>query len=218
MENCSIVLCYYNNKSFIEFLDLFENNFLYKYNAIIYNKSGNEITLKNNVIQKCLENKGREGATYLNHIINNYDNLSEYTIFMQDDTYEHISDYNKFINFCNNIINKKQQFALYPSSWRENGIIHRRTITDGICDLHSLPSKDSIKICCEKHDINLPKQYTTETCAFFICHKNSILKHEKTFYIKLREWCLCNTKNEFVLEHIWKLIFTDKSEFLNFIN
>ena len=186
---------------------------MYKYKVIVYNKSGYEITLKNNSIQKHLNNIGREGETYLNHIINNYNNLSEYTIFIQDDTNNHIGDYNKFINFCNNIINKKQQFALYPASWRVDGNVTRRTITNGTCVLHTLPSKDSIKICCEKHGINLPKQYTTETCAFFICHKNSILNYEKNFYIKLREWLLSENRNGFVLEHIWKLIFTDKSAF-----
>jgi hypothetical protein len=93
------------------------------------------------------------------------------------------------------------------------GIVYRRTIINGIHDLHTFPSKNSIKIFCEKHNINLPKQYTTETCAFFICHKNSILNHEKNFYIKLREWLLSENRNGFVLEHIWKLIFTDKSAF-----
>ena len=213
MTSCDIIVSYYNNKNFLELLDLFENKFLYKYKVIVYNKSGYEIMLKNNSIQKHLNNIGREGETYLNHIINNYNNLSEYTIFIQDDTNNHIGDYNKFINFCNNIINKKQQFALYPSSWRVGGSVIRRTITNGTCNLHTLPSKDSIKICCEKHGINLPKQYTTETCAFFICHKNSILNYEKNFYIKLREWLLSENSNGFVLEHIWKLIFTDKSAF-----
>ena len=150
---------------------------------MIYNKSGYEIILKNNSTQKRLNNIGREGETYLNHIINNYNNLSEYTIFIQDDTNNHIGDYNKFIDFCNNIINKKKQFALYPSSWREGGSPALRTITNGICDLHTFPSKDSIKICCEKYGIHLPKRYTTETCAFFICHKNSILNHEKNFIL-----------------------------------
>ena len=213
MTSCDIIVSYYKNKNFLELLDLFGNKFLYKYKVIVYNKSGCEITLKNNSIQKHLNNIGREGETYLNHIINNYDNLSEYTIFIQDDTNNHIDDYNKFINFCNNIINKKQQFALYPSSWRAGGGVVRRTIINGICNLHTLPSKDSIKICCEKLGIYLPKQYTTETCAFFICHKNSILNYEKIFYIKLREWLLSENKNMFVLEHIWKLIFTDKLHF-----
>ena len=213
MTSCDIIVSYYNNKNFLELLDLFGNKFLYKYKVIVYNKSGYEITLKNNSIQKHLNNIGREGETYLNHIINNYSNLSEYTIFIQDDTNNHIGDYNKFVNFCNNIINKKQQFALYPSAWRVGGSVIRRTITNGICNLHTLPSKDSIKICCEKYGINLPKQYTTETCAFFICHKNSILNYEKNFYIKLREWLLSENSNGFVLEHIWKLIFTDISAF-----
>tara|TARA_B110000008_G_C16784241_1_gene489994 strand:- start:224 stop:865 length:642 start_codon:yes stop_codon:yes gene_type:complete len=213
MTSCDIIVSYYNNKNFLKLLDLFENKFLYKYKVVVYNKSGYEITLKNNSIQKHLDNTGREGETYLNHIINNYNNLSEYTIFIQDDTNNHIHDYNKFISFCNNIINNKQQFALYPSTWREGGIVYRRTIINGIHDLHTFPSKNSIKIFCEKHNINLPKQYTTETCAFFICHKNSILNHEKNFYIKLREWLLSENRNGFVLEHIWKLIFTDKSAF-----
>ena len=36
---------------------------------------------------------------------------------LQDDTNNHIGDYDKFINFCNTIIYKKHQFELYPSSW-----------------------------------------------------------------------------------------------------
>lgn len=212
MTSCDIIVSYYNNKNFLELLDEFGNKFLYNYKVIVYNKSGNEITLKNNSIQKHLNNIGREGETYLNHIINNYNNLSEYTIFIQDDTNNHICDYNQFIDFCNNIINKKQQFALYPSSWRNDGIVYIRTITNGVCNV-PLQSTDSIKTCCEELGITLPKRYTTETCAFFICHKNSILKHEKNFYIKLREWLISKKNNGFVLEHIWKLIFTDKSEF-----
>lgn len=213
MTSCNIIVSYYNNKHFLELLDLFEKKFMHKYNAIIYNKSGHEIKLKNNLIHKNLNNIGREGETYLNHIINNYDNLPEYTIFIQDDTDNHITDYNKFICFCRDTINNKKLFALYPSSWRKGHNVCRRTIINGFCNLHTFPSKNSIKIFCEKYNINLPKKYTTETCAFFICHKNSILKHEKKFYIRLREWLLSDIRNGYVLEHIWKLLFTDKSEF-----
>ena len=74
-------------------------------------------------------------------------------------------------------------------------------------DTLTLTDDDFYPIICDV------KQYTTETCAFFICHKNSILNYEKKFYIKLREWLLSENSNGFVLEHIWKLIFTDKSAF-----
>ena len=207
MSNLTIVIAYYNNKHFFDLLDMFPQHFSHSTDTIIYNKSENDLVVKDNFVQKRLPNIGREGETYLNHIIENYDNLSEYTLFIQDDTNEHIRNYKTFIHFCNDFINQQKQFALYPCSWRKNRKVCRRTITDGICILHTLPSHDSIKKSCEKHGIYLPKNYTTETCAFFICHKNVILKHNKEFYIKLREWLLSNYKNGFVLEHLWKLIF-----------
>lgn len=212
MINCNILVSYYNNENFLKLFDLFEKSSkLIKYKGIVYNKSDHKISIKNDfATQIYLTNIGREGETYLNHIINNYDNLSEYTIFIQDDTNNHIPDYNKFINFCNNIINNKQLFALYPATWREGGNITRRKINNGIINLHTFPSKDSIKVTCQKHNINLPETYTTETCAFFICHKKSILNHKKKFYIKLRKWLLSDSKNGFVLEHIWKLIFINQ--------
>ena len=207
MSNLTIVIAYYNNKHFFDLLDMFPHYFSHSTNTMIYNKSENDLVVKDNFVQKRLPNIGREGETYLNHIIENYDNLSEYTLFIQDDTDDHIPDYETFIHFCNDFINQQKQFALYPCSWRKNGKVRRRTITDGICTLHTLPSHDSIKKSCEMHGICLPEKYATETCAFFICHKNIILKHNKEFYIKLREWLLSNYKNGFVLEHLWKLIF-----------
>jgi hypothetical protein len=55
--------------------------------AVIYNK-GTDLELSfSNVVK--LENVGREGDTYLNHIIRNYSNLSKKTIFMQGDPFPH---------------------------------------------------------------------------------------------------------------------------------
>lgn len=209
MSICNIAIAYYNNNNFIKLLDTFEKEFSYTFNATIYNKSNDELILKNNfIIQKHLDNKGREGETYLSHIIENYDNLCEYTIFIQDDTNNHIPNYKAFVTFCNNIITDKEHFVLYPSTWRKGISSVKRTITDGICNLHTLPSNDAIKVACKKLNIHLPKKYTTETCAFFICHKKSILNHEKEFYIELRKWLLSDDKNGFTLEHLWKLIFS----------
>ena len=206
---CNIVIAYYCDHNFLKLLDTFKERFSYPYNTIIYNKSETEILLENDSIQKKVENIGREGETYLNHIINNYDNLSDYTIFIQDDTHNHIPNYNTFIAFCNDIIKNKQKFALYPSSWRVGGSPVKRKIINGVCNLHTFPSSDSIKHYCNNNDIYLPKEYTTETCAFFICHRDSIVNHPKTFYIKLRNWLLGNDKNGFVLEHMWKLILSE---------
>lgn len=212
MSICNIVVSYYNSHKFLQLLNLFENNFLYSYDAIIYNKSDNKLPLEYHYKQKHLDNVGREGETYLNHIIHNYDNLSEYTIFIQDDTNNHIRNYKHFISFCNNIITNKTMFALYPSTWKAGGDVIKRQIRNGYSELHTIPSSYAIKLCCQEHNINLPCLYTTETCAFFICHKKAILNRKKEFYIKLRNWLLSNYNNGFVLEHVWKLIFIEKNK------
>lgn len=51
------------------------------YNNIIYNKQSGD---------NLLPNVGREAHTYLYHIINNYDNLDDITIFLQGDPFFHI--------------------------------------------------------------------------------------------------------------------------------
>ena len=59
------------------------------YNFIVYNKGKDDIDRDffDNVIQ--LENIGREGHTYLYHIIKNYRNLSDATMFIQGDIKDH---------------------------------------------------------------------------------------------------------------------------------
>ena len=55
--------------------------------CIIYNKGSKLDYSVCPVIH--LPNVGREGHTYLYHIINNYDNLSEYTMFLQGHPFDH---------------------------------------------------------------------------------------------------------------------------------
>jgi hypothetical protein len=55
--------------------------------AIIYNKGNHNIDEFTN--QYHIENIGREGHTYLYHIIHNYNNLAERTIFLQGEWHSH---------------------------------------------------------------------------------------------------------------------------------
>lgn len=55
--------------------------------VILYNKGSQNIKGLNNIIN--IPNLGREGHTYLYHIINNYDNLKNKTVFTQGDPFEH---------------------------------------------------------------------------------------------------------------------------------
>jgi hypothetical protein len=68
-------------------------------NVIIYNKGNN---LDNSYNQVCLNNVGREGHTYYKYICDNYENLAEYTIFLQGRPFDHspniISNLTKYFN------------------------------------------------------------------------------------------------------------------------
>ena len=74
-----IIVARYNEK--LEWLNEEPFN---KYPVIIYNKGPNDNFMKTNMIKNIinLDNVGRESHTYLYHVINNYDNLSNVTIFL----------------------------------------------------------------------------------------------------------------------------------------
>ncbi len=66
----------------------------YLSDSTIYNK-GRSIAGKDTV---PLPNIGREGHSYLYHIIENYDNLADRTIFCQGDPFEHSPDFLQLLN------------------------------------------------------------------------------------------------------------------------
>ena len=93
MSFCIIVARYNEN---VEWTKQFPN-------VIIYNKGSK---LDNNYNEVFLNNVGREGHTYYKYICDNYDNLAEYTIFLQGRPFDHspniIYNLTKYINNINN--------------------------------------------------------------------------------------------------------------------
>jgi hypothetical protein len=204
----TIIIAHYNAFEYNDFIQLVENNLKLNLSCIVYNKSPKLIEcnpLNAKVIS--LPNVGREGETYLNHIICNYENLNQYTLFIQDDTNEHIINNEQFIKEIDYVIENNIQFKLMGTSWRKGMEVCIRQIVNGMNDLWTFPSVDCIQKTCKRLDISLPNVYYTETCAFFICNKDIILARPKEFYIKLREWLLEDERNGFALEHMWKIIF-----------
>lgn len=199
----SIIVNYYNSKEFLDLTQSFDENF----KVIIYNKSNEKLyDLKKNHIDIKTENIGREGHTYLTHIIENYDNLSDINVFIQDDFYNHLFNIEYFKSNFQQF--KNNEFYQFPCSWRggPNARPFSRTIVDGYLDLGHSKNND-IKKVSEMLNINLPNIYTTETCAHFLISKETILKHEKEFYKKLLDWLLLDDINGYTLEHTWKILF-----------
>lgn len=151
-----------------------------------------------------LLNVGREGNTYLHHIIKNYSNLAPYTIFCQGDPSFHDHHFVEKINTIDSIIHahSKKGYYFFSTEAREllNETIH------------------------EKHPIGLPISYfldllfdikisqkiqiTYNCSAQFLVKKENILNRPKKFYEFLLSF-LSSEKDPiegYVFERIWKFI------------
>lgn len=151
-------------------------------------------------------NIGREGFTYLTHIIENYDDPSPRTVFMQDDVVNHRPH---LLAFVAEILSADPDFHHFPCTWGGYGPIYRRTIVGGVSDLSTLGRPDMIKVACEELGLSLPDEYTTETCAFFSLSSRMVRSRSRDFYERAREWVLRSTYHEYALEHMWAIIFGD---------
>jgi hypothetical protein len=164
-------------------------------NLIIYNK-GNILANNFNCIN--LQNVGREGHTYYKYIYDNYDNLDDYTIFLQGNPFDHSPNLFKIIEkYLNNNLDIGIEF------------ISERILYTNIdkCAYHeNLPLKSVYnKLFSEK--INHPI-LEFGAGAQFIVNKKNILLNPKEFYLKiinLLEYSI-NPIEGYVIERFHKLI------------
>ena len=186
MKFCIVVARYNEN---VEWTKEFSN-------VIIYNKGK---PLKGDYNEIFLENVGREGHTYYKHIYDNYENLSDYTIFLQGNPFDHsrdlISNLNKYVN--NAELNIDFEF------------LSTRILNSDLagCPFHrGLPlAKTYAKLFNEKKE-NMVLNFGAG--AQFIVSKEKILKRPKDFYLKIIEM-LGKSRNPiegYVIERFHKLI------------
>jgi hypothetical protein len=189
MSICIVVARYNEN---IEWTKQFPN-------VIIYNK-GNK--LDNSYNEVLLDNVGREGHTYYKYICDNYDNLMDYTVFLQGNPFDHspniISNLNKYINTPN--LNIDFEFL---SEYIINSSLNRELYLNWQC-------KNIYKSWYNIFGMESPN----DECIFgagaqFIVSKNKILKNTKEFYnniVKMLEYSI-DPPEGYDIERLHKYIF-----------
>tara|TARA_Y100000591_G_C21853784_1_gene713468 strand:- start:2014 stop:2580 length:567 start_codon:yes stop_codon:yes gene_type:complete len=186
MKFCIVVARYNEN---IEWTKQFSN-------VIIYNK-GTPLESKYNEIY--LNNVGRESHTYYKHIYDNYENLSDYTIFLQGNPFDHspniISNLKTYFN--NTELNIDFEFL---SEW----IVE--------CNLSGCRYHDGLPLKTTYEKIfNIKKEnmeFNFGAGAQFIVAKKNILQKPKDFYLNIIKM-LENSQNPieaWVIERFHKLI------------
>jgi hypothetical protein len=169
----------------------------------IYDKSENPIegSIK-------LKNVGREGETFLYHIVTNYNNLDDVTVFLQGNPFEHLQllvgwraqlsdeEINEVINKMNIEINDNSEFTtfyqvLYNDPYSINGV--------------------NTKEACIKYYGESYDNYTVSPGAQYIVPKKYILSRPLEFWKNLHLAMYDNEKlNGYCQEQLWYLAYKHK--------
>jgi hypothetical protein len=150
--------------------------------------------------QNLLQNVGKESHTYLTHIVNNYDNLADITVFLQGDPFAHCSDILQTLNDMQHLTSKIQYYGL------SDGLI--------ICDGNGRPH-------CGKNHLPLAKLYeylfNLKSPEVFVCNpagqfavKNDVIyRNSKSLYEKALNTLTydVNPIEGFCMERMWTSLF-----------
>jgi hypothetical protein len=197
-----------------------------KFDVITYNKGNDDhVGIK-------LKNIGRETDTYLHHIIQNYDNLSEHTIFTQGEPFQHAPDFLEKIHniegsfmplsiqYCTGEppLNFLQEDGLYDIDmcndvewYIRHPIIQWNPIDVDYRKYKQIPPDENGFYTFAK-EIGVPFDKNTKKIKFFYSgifyiHRDVILQYPKEMYEK---WLLLNQKHYaygYLFEKMWHYIF-----------
>jgi hypothetical protein len=167
-------------------------------NVIVYNKGEKLNDTFNEIL---LNNVGREGHTYYKYIYDNYDNLTDYTIFLQGNPFDHSP--NIIFNLKNYVNNKHLSIDF--------DFLSEHIITCNLsgCNYHyGLPLIETYEKLFNIRKDNMTFQFGAG--AQFIVSKTKILQKPKEFYLKIIKMLENNINpiEGFVIERFHKLIFT----------
>jgi len=174
---------------------------------VIYNKGLDDLNNNFNIIK--LPNIGRESHTYLYHIINNYNNLADNTIFLQGYIKDHnllnIDEYLRGNDFTGRLTKENINILKKP-------INHNGKFLDYLNNGNLKRSKYNPFEWINKIgiDINDLHDFKMVWGANFSVNKKLILKKPKIFYEDLLKYIEydVNPEEGHFFERSWYLIFT----------
>ena len=194
--NTQMVIARYNED--ISWLDNYEN-------VIIYNK-GEDVSTKHKVVS--LPNIGREAHTIFHHIVSNYDDLADITVFLPGNPFDHIENlYHLSDPLMVDFFIKKHLFSIPDDFYMSDNYLpfHLAHTFDGMLDIdknnlpmdYQMSESVSVKMKLIWHDwwkifidpnglIDYNKWTRIYWHSMFSVKKEAILSNKKSYY----EFCL----------------------------
>ncbi len=214
MDKCLIIARYKEDLSWLE------NHKDFKIK--VYNKGNKLIDNKYMKIEN-LENVGRESHTWLYHIVKNYKNLNEISIFLQGNIQDlncmaHLNP-NKYLKNINQYGFTVSRYGLLsPFHWDWNvGLDKDNRYQKQWLNNEISKSKIGFRGFAKTIFPDIPFFVATSYGGCFAVKKETILQHKVNFYEALLD-ILSKSKNPIeghYMERLWCYIFTQNKPILN---
>lgn len=185
-----IVLAHYNESLY------WVNNLKYKYTVI--SKAG--------IPSEQPPNRGNEASSYLEYIINNYDNLDDITVFIHAhrNHWHHLGNIDEKIN---NLVFNKSYYNINTND-TNNSLTELNNFSVELEKMQQLHPQlgEILGIKIE------PEKIVYRNSAQFYVKRENIHRHSKDVYVKLYDWLMTSSETTFytarAFEYIWHIIFT----------
>jgi len=188
-------------------------------NVFLYNKGG-DFTAKHLCHYQILPNIGRESHTYLTHIVDNYKNLSDITIFLQGNPFPHsYNEYGERLWDFIEILKTEKNIKYLPLYGLLNEFKRSRQMYGYYGESTSDPRNDvapAVQRLAKRifsENVIIPEKLYFTTGAQFACSKEVIHYHSKSFYKKCLDLHEESTEDAawmpYVMERFWRYIFQD---------
>lgn len=210
MDKSVIISKYVNND--LDWMYRIEDSF----KIYIYDKGNYPTTInKNNVVYKQLKNIGREAHTYLTHIVEHYNELTDHLFFLQGDADKHLGEYISCPDRkVEEVVNNFNEFGNYRGLAGPNFNVrgahcppHMQNILTNMYSVQYFLKNILEKGITEIEHID----YEFVACACFYVSKKNILRHSKETYQKMLNYFYTVDAHllAHTLEYTWHLIFDD---------
>lgn len=168
----------------------------------IYNKSS--LDIEDTI---SLPNIGREMHTYFHHIVENYNNLSDWVFFTQGNPFDHVREYVEIVNDFPESLNKSK-LSIDDCHFFSNGNDydkHLKSISNGLPHHDGSLNIDSVWFSLFTSPP--PSEYDFVAGCIFCVSKEQILMREKSFYEKCLDIASNRNKSPWEFERLMYNIF-----------
>ena len=174
-----------------------------KHNVTIYDKSNHPIDGS-----ISLKNVGREGETFLYHIVNHYDNLDDVTVFLQGNPFDHLQT---LVGWRTITSDEEKDIVIQKVNTEINDTCDFTTFYQVLYNIPNGENNVNTTEACNIYYNESHDTFTVSPGAQYIVPKKNILSRPLEFWKKLHAAMYNNEElNGYCQEQLWYLAYTHK--------